>query len=65
MDVRLSEEESVDTYFSEVRWEVEDEGQLKSNNEGVSCIGAITQGVVQSATSGVMAKKGVSFQKMP
>jgi len=65
LDVRLSEEESVDTYFSEVRWEVEDEGQLKSNNEGVSCIGAITQGVVQSATSGVMAKKGVSFQKMP
>ena len=42
--MRLSEEESVDTYFSEVRWEVEDEGQLKSNNEGVSCIGAITQG---------------------
>ncbi len=44
LDVRLSQEETVDSFYSEVRWEVQDEAQLKSNDDGVSCIGAITHG---------------------
>jgi hypothetical protein len=42
--VRLSEAEAVDSFYSEVRWEVEDTAQLKSSEDGVSCIGAITHG---------------------
>ena len=132
--MRLSEAEAVDSFYSEVRWEVEDTAQLKSSEDGVSCIGAITHGqppfvfrtlplplrfplsrlsrkyeqiaiqsrflrppsplqthalrpqassactcgifcathfspcisgVVQSARSGVMSKKGISFSKVP
>ena len=42
--MRLSEAEAVDSFYSEVRWEVEDTAQLKSSEDGVSCIGAITHG---------------------
>lgn len=42
--MRLSEAETVDAFYSEVRWEVEETAQLKSNDDGVSCIGAITHG---------------------
>ena len=36
----------MDSFYSEVRWEVQDEAQLKSNDDGVSCIGAITHGLL-------------------
>ena len=65
LDLRMTESAAADSFYSEVRWEVEEEGNLKSNGEGVSCVGAITHGVVQSAASGVMAKKGISFHDNP
>jgi len=65
LDVRLSEQEEPAAFYSEVRWEVEEAGTLQTNGEGVSCVGAITHGVVQSVASGVLTKKGVNFSKTP
>ena len=39
--------------------------RVNHNGQGVSCVGAITHGVVQSVASGVLTKKGVNFSKTP
>ena len=39
--------------------------RVNRNGQGVSCVGAITHGVVQSVASGVLTKKGVNFSKTP